>query len=60
MARKLQPEEAEVFTGAVTGLVPTDPDAFLKSLVDKQDEPFELTFVPALWIKGTPPESMGS
>ena len=55
MARKLKSEEAEVFTGAMDNAeIPTDADAFLRSLHDKQDEPLELTLVPGLWISNSP------
>jgi|GEM_PF-2948187 hypothetical protein len=55
MARKLKPEEAEVFNGALeNNQVPTDPDAFQRSLLDKQDESLELTLVPGMWISSAP------
>ncbi|HYG21681.1 MAG TPA: hypothetical protein VEH04_02780 [Verrucomicrobiae bacterium] len=55
MARKLKSEEAEVFTGALDNSeIPTDADAFLRSLLDKQDEPLEMTLVPGMWISNAP------
>lgn len=55
MARKLKTEEAEVFNGALDNAnIPTDADAFVKSLLDKQDEPLELTLVPGMWISSAP------
>jgi hypothetical protein len=55
MARKLKSEEAEVFNGALENdPVPTDAEAFLRSLLDKQEEPLDLTLVPGLWISNTP------
>lgn len=55
MARKLKSEEAEVFNGAMNDSeVPTDADAFLRSLLDKQEEPLELTLVPGMWISNSP------
>jgi hypothetical protein len=57
MARKLKAEEAEVFNGAMdTDEIPTDAEAFLRSLRDKQDESLELTLVPGMWISNSPPE----
>jgi len=56
MARKLRPDEAEIFNGALeNSQIPTDADAFLRSLLDKQDEPMELTLVPGMWISNSPP-----
>lgn len=55
MARKLRPEEAEVFDGALDNAqIPTDADAFVRSLIDKQEEPLELTLVPGMWINSAP------
>jgi hypothetical protein len=58
MARQLRPDEAEVFNGALDNCeVPTDAEAFLRSLRDKQEEPLELTLVPGMWISNAPPGS---
>lgn len=60
MARKLKPEEAEVFNGALeNNHVPTDPEAFQRSLLDKQDESMELTLVPGMWISNAPLDPFG-
>ena len=51
MARKLRPDEAEVFNGAMdVSQIPTDPEAFLRSLMDKPDETVELTLIPGMWL----------
>ena len=44
-----------MFNGAMNdSAVPTDADAFLRSLLDKQEEPLELTLVPGMWISNSP------
>jgi hypothetical protein len=51
MARKLNPDEAEIFNGVVEdGEIPTDADAFLHSLMEKQEQPLELPLVPGAWL----------
>ena len=61
MARHLKPEEARIFES------PKDPDgifseaeALLRSLAEKENEPIELTFLPELRMKASPPDSLGS
>ena len=55
MARKLKTEEAEVFNGAMDNAqIPTDAEAFVRSLLDKQEEPLDLTVLPGLWINNAP------
>jgi hypothetical protein len=55
MARKLRSDEADVFNGAMDNAqIPTDAEAFVRSLNDKQEEPLELTLVPGMWISNAP------
>lgn len=60
MARKLRPEEAEVFNGAMDEAIPTGAEEFLKSLRDGQDDSDELTLVPGMWISRSPQNPIDS
>ena len=61
MARKLRPEEAEVFNGAIeNGQIPTDPDAFLRSLTDPRDKAPESNLIPGLWLEDPNQKPLGS
>lgn len=60
MARKLRPDEAEVFKGALDDALPTGTEEFLKSLLDKPEDSEELTLVPGLWISSHPEKPLGS
>ncbi|HHY85647.1 MAG TPA: hypothetical protein GYA07_08955 [Verrucomicrobia bacterium] len=60
MARKLTPEEASVFKSTAENAdLLTDADVFVRRLLEKQNEPFDLAIVPEAWLKGTPPGSRG-
>ncbi len=60
MARKLRPDEAEVFNGAMDDAIPTGPEEFQKSLVDKPEDSEERTLVPGIWISSSPQKPLGS
>jgi hypothetical protein len=61
MARKLSPDEAEIFNGVVEdGEIPTDADAFRHSLMEKQDQPLELPLVPGAWLNRPLPGRFGA
>ncbi len=59
MARKLRPDEAEVFNGAMDDAIPTGPEEFQKSLVDKPEDAEERT-LPGIWISSSPRKLLGS
>lgn len=51
MARKLNPEEAEIFNGVIEDAeIPTDAEAFQHSLLEKQERPLELPLMPGVWL----------
>ena len=51
MARKLNQDEAEIFNGVIEdGEIPTDSDAFLHNLLEKQERPLELPLIPGAWM----------
>jgi hypothetical protein len=60
MARKLRPDEAEVFNGAMDEAIPTNAEDFLRSLMDKPEDQEDLTLVPGMWINKSPDNPRGS
>ncbi|HET7626680.1 MAG TPA: hypothetical protein VFM25_15605 [Verrucomicrobiae bacterium] len=61
MARKLEPEEAEIFRETPNGtLIPPEADALMENLFEKENEPMELAIFPGLWQKGFAPDSFDS
>jgi hypothetical protein len=60
MARKLKPDEAEIFDGGAESFqAPSAPEEFVQRLRERQEDPLELTFAPEMWLAGFPRKPLG-
>ncbi|MBC8094740.1 MAG: hypothetical protein H7Y43_02900 [Akkermansiaceae bacterium] len=60
MARKLRPDEAEIFDGARDDALPASIEEFLKNLRDQQEGSDETTSAPGIWISNSPEKPPGT
>lgn len=60
MARKLNPEEADVFNRPAGTLDHDGAEAVWQHLTQRVEEPLDLPDIPAVWIKGLPPHPSNS
>jgi hypothetical protein len=54
MARKLNPEEAEVFEEGNRQPTPAELESFLRELDEKSEHALDLTLIPGKWFRSLP------
>jgi hypothetical protein len=60
MARKLRPDEAEMFDREENDAALTDAEIFLRKLSQAQKESSEMLLIPGPWFSNSPPGPSGS